>query len=136
MRHSVFALCALIALVFVLIAGQSYIEMDRKFSMVRQLDNDLAVVHDRDGKLYFRLTNDSACGGDTYFYSEDVLYSRHDGANEPGTLTLSNILDVNNLKMIRNYHDKPLITLEDQAYGYRIVPMHCCFNLFADKKAG
>lgn len=136
MRHSLLASCALIALVFVLIAGQSYIDRDRKFSMVRQLDGDLAVVRDRDGRLFFRLANDSACGGDKYFYSEEALYSRHEGTDEPGTLVLANILDVNSLKVIRKNHDQPLITLEDQAYGYRIVPMHCCFNLFADKKAG
>jgi hypothetical protein len=134
MRYSLIALSALIALVFVLIAGQSYIDMDRKFTVVREMSDGLAVVSDRDGRLFFRLQNDAACGGDKYFYDDDALYSKHDGTDEPGTLTLSNILDLNSLKVIKFYHGQRLITLEDKVYQYSIVPMHCCFNLFADKK--
>lgn len=134
MCHSFFAIAAVITLVFGLITGQSYLATDRKFSMVREMTDRLAVVSGRDGKLYFRLANDAACGGDKYFYSDEALYSKHDGTDEPGILFLSTIVDVKSLRLSKSFDDRPMITLEDKAYDYQIVPMHCCFNLFAEKK--
>ena len=90
MRHSLFAITALIALVFVLIAGQSYIDMDRKFTVVREMADGLAVVSDRDGRLFFRLQNDSSaqCGGNKYFYDDQAGYSRPGSMYQAGVLPL------------------------------------------------
>lgn len=134
MRHSLFAITALIALVFVLIAGQSYIDMDRKFTVVREMADGLAVVSDRDGRLFFRLQNDAPCGGDKYFYADEAGYSRPGSMYQAGVLPLTDIIDLPTLRVVKVDREHPLIFLEDKNYTYYMNVMYCCFTFSVDKK--